>query len=399
MSNRFDRLYYRDAYLEKVTAIVTVCRENGTHYLIELSQTAFYPEGGGQPADTGWLAEARVLDVQEKDGCVVHTTDRPLAVGAEVEGRIDWQRRFVFMQQHTGEHILSGFICAAHNCDNVGFHIGSSETTMDFNCKLTAADLRAIETQANQIVFENRPVQVFYPDGNAQGDLKYRSKIELGDNVRVVSIENSDNCACSGLHVRSTGEIGLIKILSFQKYKGGVRISIACGSRALNDYRIKNDQANQIASQLSVKSTELDLGVERLQAEAAAQKARATRLHKALIEYKVQDAAADTGPLCVFEEDAAPEDLRQLCLRLVKDRSDVVAVFGAAPEPTDSEPQTGSQRWRYCLGSSVADMRALSKKLNAAFNGSGGGNERLAQGSLTGSRVDLETFISSTRFE
>ncbi len=427
--SRFDRLYYKDAYLEKFTAIVTACWQSeadieaeaetgneetgkgdaGSKYLIELSQTAFYPEGGGQPADTGWLAEARVFDVREQDDRVVHITDRPLLVGSEVKGQIDWQRRFVFMQQHSGEHILSGFICAAHKCDNVGFHIGSNETTMDFNCKLTAADLLQVETLANQVVFANRPVTVRYPGSigqttkeqaaNGQAPLEYRSKIELGEDVRVVSIEDADNCACCGLHVRATGEIGLIKIISSQNYKGGVRISIACGSRALEDYRLKNEQANLISSQLSVKSTELGLGVERLKAEAATHKARATRLHRALIEYKAQAAAELTGPLCLFEEDATPDDLRQFCLRLIKDRSDVVAVFAEVSQSSEkaagaTESQATETRWRYCVGSSVADMRVFSKKLNAAFNGSGGGNERLAQGTLTGSRTELETFIS-----
>lgn len=430
--SRFDRLYYKDAYLKKFTATVTACRQSEadieakaeaetgnnetgrndarTRYMVELSQTAFYPEGGGQPADTGWLAEARVIDVQEQGDRVVHFTDRPLLVGSEVEGQIDWQRRFVFMQQHSGEHILSGFICAAHKCDNVGFHIGSNETTMDFNCKLTAADLLQVETLANQVVFANRPVTVCYPDSNSQTateqvangqtPLAYRSKIELGEEVRVVSIEDADNCACCGLHVRATGEIGLIKIVSSQNYKGGVRISIACGSRALEDYRLKNDQANLVSSQLSVKSTELDLGVERLRAEAATYKARATRLHRALIEYKAQAAAELTGPLCLFEEDATPDDLRQLCLRLIKDRSDVVAVLAEVTQSSEApagatEAQITETRWRYCVGSSVADMRVFSKNLNAAFNGSGGGNERLAQGTLIGSRSELETFISA----
>lgn len=410
MVSSFERLYYEDSYCSRFSAIVTACVSEGDHYLVELDRTAFYPEGGGQPADTGTLDEANVLDVHERSGSVQHTTDRPLIVGTAVSGQIDWERRFTFMQQHSGEHILSGVLNQMKDCDNVGFHIGSVDTTLDFNLPLSEEELREAENRANQAVFENRPVLVCYPSPEARSQMAYRSKIELGDEVRVVTIPGSDACACCGIHVRTTGEIGLIKILSSQKYKGGTRLSIACGGRALADYALKTTQASTISTLLSVKSSELVEGVRRLQAEAAALKAKAAGLSRTLVEYRARALASQPGPLCLFEDDAAPDDLRALCLRLSEDREAVVAVFTTAEESSGKDASTGSattgntttadgssaRRWRYAVGSRSLDIRPFSKALNAALNGTGGGNARIAQGTLTASQSAIEDYIRNS---
>lgn len=399
MVSSFDRLYYEDSYGSSFSAVVTSCRADDSHYLVELDRTAFYPEGGGQPADTGHIDEATVLDVHERDGCILHTTDRPLAVGASVTGHIDWERRFQFMQQHSGEHILSGILRDMKGCENVGFHIGSTDTTIDFNQPLSEAELREAERRANQAVFENRPVLVSYPSPEVRGQMAYRSKIELGDDVRLVTIPGSDVCACCGTHVHTTGEIGLIKIQSSQKYKGGTRLSIVCGSRALADYTLKNDQANAISGLLSVKNSELTDGVIRLLAETAALKAKLAQLGRTLVDFKVQALASQPGPLCLFEDDAAPENLRSLCRQLSETRDTLVAVFSAAEESVASgidQPDTDNpRRWRYAIGSRQHDMRVFSKSMNSALSGNGGGNARIAQGTLTATRQAIEAYIQA----
>ena len=242
-----DKLYEEDAYLREFEAEVTGCVPAEGGWLVTLDRTAFYPEGGGQPADTGTLGGARVLDVHEQEGEILHTTDAPLPVGDRTAGAIDWEARFSRMQQHTGEHIVSGVIHRLFGLDNVGFHMGRDAVTIDLNGELTADDLTRVERLANEAVWENLPVGVEYPAPEALAALDYRSKKELTGRVRIVTVPGSDVCACCGTHVRRTGEIGVIKLLTSQRYKGGVRVWLLCGDRALTDYNEKNAQAYAVS--------------------------------------------------------------------------------------------------------------------------------------------------------
>ena len=229
-----EKLYYADPYQTTFTARVLGCEAGKGGYLVTLDRTAFYPEGGGQPADHGTLGGAAVTDVHEKDGVITHTCDHPLTVGDTVEGAIDWDRRFDHMQQHSGEHILSGLICAAHHCDNVGFHLGADTVTIDFNAALTEKDVQELERAANRYIWQDHPIAISFPSPAELEALDYRSKKELTGQVRIVSFPGADCCACCGTHVASSGQVGLLKILSCQKFRQGVRLEILSGRRALH---------------------------------------------------------------------------------------------------------------------------------------------------------------------
>ena len=264
-----NKLYYDSAYIKEFEAQVLSCQEGKKGWETTLSATAFYPEGGGQPADTGLLGNVRVTDVHEKDGQVIHYTDGPLPVGEMVRGVIDWDRRFQHMQEHSGEHLVSGLIHQRFGYDNVGFHMGTAEVTIDFNGPLEWADLMAIEEKANGMIWENLEISAVYPEKDELDAMEYRSKKELTGAVRIVSIPGGDICACCGTHVERTGEIGLVKFLSMIHYKGGVRISLLCGKRAVEDYERKRDQVQRISVLLSARPGEIARAVEKLKDEDA----------------------------------------------------------------------------------------------------------------------------------
>lgn len=258
------KLYETDAYLGEFTATVKTCISEAGICKVELDQTAFYPEGGGQPADCGTLGEARVLDVQETNGTIWHTVTEILEPGTEVVGKIDFDRRFSNMQNHTGEHIVSGIVAREYGCRNVGFHMGSEVVTVDFDSVLTEEQLFDVEMEANDAVLKNVPVTVSYPSKEELETIDYRSKKEIEGQVRLVTVEGYDCCACCGTHVSHTGEIRLIKILNVQHYKGGVRVSMLCGEPAFRDYMVKHSNIVGIAQLLSVKPEEAGDAVVRL---------------------------------------------------------------------------------------------------------------------------------------
>ena len=222
-----EKLFYQDSHIAEFEAEVLSCTAAGAGYEIELDRTAFFPEGGGQYADTGMLGGVRVTDVQERDGRVLHMTDGPLDAGMRVTGRIDWEERFMKMQQHSGEHIVSGLVHARFGYNNVGFHLGTEDCTMDFGGVLTDEQLMEIEREANRAVWKNLEIEALYPTEEELKKLQYRSKIEIEGQVRIIVIPGYDVCACCAPHVKRTGEIGLIKLNHMQHYKGGVRVTHA----------------------------------------------------------------------------------------------------------------------------------------------------------------------------
>ena len=228
------KLYYESAYTQDFTAVVASCEAVKNGFAVTLDRTAFYPEGGGQPADHGTLGGARVLDVHEKDGVVTHLCDRALSVGAEVSGRIDWARRFDHMQQHSGEHIISGLLCSTFHCDNVGFHMGADVVTIDYNAPITWEQALEVERRANAYIWADHPIRIWYPSAEELAALPYRSKKELTGAVRITEFPGADRCACCGTHVSSSGQVGLLKLLSCQKFRDGVRLELLCGQRALD---------------------------------------------------------------------------------------------------------------------------------------------------------------------
>lgn len=378
-----EKLFYQDSHRSTFTAIVQEVRPSGNGYEIILDRTAFFPEGGGQSSDTGSLGGVSVSDVQEIDGKIIHYTDGPLVEGTEVEGCIDWTERFSKMQQHTGEHIVSGLIHKIYGYHNVGFHLGTDSVTLDFNGVVPKEKLHEIEQLANEAVAKNLPVQVLYPTDEELSKISYRSKIEIEGQVRIVVIDGYDVCACCAPHVKQTGEIGLIKLVGMQNYKGGVRISMLCGFRALEDYYQKEKNNREIAVMLSAKEYETAVEVERLQEELAMKKAKIAELEQKFLEQKVETLDVSGEIVCLFEE-TDPVMTRELVNLLLKKGAKMAAVF------------SGNERegYRYVLGSRSLDVRKSGKLLNEAFHGRGGGKPEMVQGTVQGKREEIEAFLN-----
>ena len=386
-----EKLFYQDSHLAEFEAKVLSCmpvtpdilpgRSGG--YAAELDRTAFFPEGGGQYADTGVLGGVRVTDVQEKDGRILHLLERPLEPGSCVKGCIDWEERFMKMQQHSGEHIVSGLVHSTFGYDNVGFHLGSEDCTMDFNGELTKEQLVQIEQEANRAVWKNLEIQTLYPSKEELAGMEYRSKIEIEGQVRIIVVPGYDVCACCAPHVSHTGEIGLIKLTHVQRYKGGARVTMLCGGRALQDYETKQEQAGQISALLCAKENEIAEAVRHLRDEADSLKYELGEKEKKLIAAKAEMIPKDGGPVCVFTEDIAGDSMRLLMNLVLEAGHSVCAVFHG----------NDSEGYRYVIGSRTQNMRELVKEFNAAFNGRGGGKPEMVQGTARGCESEMRMWI------
>ena len=376
------KLYYEDVYKKEFTAKVLECRQGKKGYEVILDQTAFYPEGGGQPGDTGSLGEAAVTDVHEKNRELIHYTDRALEPATEVQGQINWARRFDLMQQHSGEHIVSGLVHEAFGYDNVGFHMGSDVITIDFSGMLDEAQMAEIEAKANQIIWENQEVEIFYPSEEELKELEYRSKKELSGWVRIVRFPGADTCACCGTHVTRTGEIGMVKLLSVVKFREGVRMEMISGRRVLDYLNMVNEQNRQISVKLSAKMDKTAQAVARLQDENFALKGRVHSLEENFIVNEAAKWNDCENPL-LFEngmEAGSVQKLADAVLQVCKGRC---AVF--------SRNADGS--YKYAMGEKDGDLRQFTKDMNAALNGRGGGKPFFVQGSVQASEKEIRAFF------
>ena len=370
-----EKLYYKDSHCFEFTAMVLDCRETARGPALILDRTAFFPEGGGQLADTGSLGAVKVLDVHEKEGEILHYCDGPLMPGERVEGRLDAEQRLVRMQNHSGEHVVSGLAHKLFGCENVGFHMGEDFVTIDFDRELSREQLMEIETLANRAVREDLPVSCTFPEPEALKSLEYRSKLELTENVRIVEIPGVDRCACCAPHVERTGEIGLIKVLDWERHRGGLRLSLACGMLALRDYRVKQENISAISQALSSKRHETAAAVERLLQEQQKSKERIAALSLELARYMAEDREETEGNICVFDSVLDEVALRELVNLLMEKCRGIAAAF------------SGDDRrgYRYIMGSRELDMRSLAKELNSLIEGRGGGKARMIQGSASAS--------------
>lgn len=378
-----EKLYDLDSHLRTFTATVRHCEPAEDGFRVVLNRTAFFPEGGGQPADTGTLGGATVLDVQEERGEIVHKTDRPLEIGAQVLGEIDWPQRFRRMQGHSGEHIISGIVHRDFGYDNVGFHLGDHAITMDYNGELTWEQLMEIERLANEAVWRNVPVQAEYPTQEALASLEYRSKLDLLENVRIVTVKGYDVCACCAPHVSFTGEIGAIKIVDSMRHRGGVRLTILCGSDAQTDYRRKHDRIADISAMLSARQRDVVPAVERLQNEISALKQTISDLNQKLNAQRLQALPETSGNLCIVDEFDDAVAMRELVNAGMQRACGVCAAFSGTDD-------TG---YRYIIGSLHTDLRARAKEINTALSGKGGGQPAMIQGSCTAPRTVIEAFF------
>lgn len=377
-----EKLYEQDAHLARFSARVLSCDETKHGYEVVLDRTAFYPEGGGQPGDTGTIAGIPVTDTHASDGMVRHYCAAPLAVGAEVEGEIDWQRRFDLMQQHSGEHIVSGLVHKQFGYDNVGFHMGAEMITIDFSGPISMEALREIESAANEAVRRNLPVQIDYPDEAALSQIPYRSKKELTGQVRIVTIPGVDICACCGTHVRATGEIGLIRIFSAEKFHAGVRVQMLCGRRAFAYETALLEQNRRISALLSARPGETAEAVERTLEELSAMKLHAAQLEDRLFAEKAALLAGARNAL-VFEEGLSPDGVRRLADAVMRKTTGLVAVFSGSDT-------TG---YHYAVCQQNGALREFTQRLNEALHGRGGGKPFFVQGSVRSRRCEIEAFF------
>lgn len=377
-----ERLYEEDPFLTTFDAVVESCVMGKKGYDVILDRTAFYPEGGGQPYDVGTLGPVRVLEVHNREGRVVHTCDGPLDEGSRVAGEIDWARRFDLMQQHSGEHIVSGLAHARWGCDNVGFHMGAEFITIDLNILLSPEQLQELEAAANRYVWENRPVEITYPSPEELEQLDYRSKKELTGQVRIVTFPGADCCACCGTHVRSAGQVGLVKLLSAEKFREGVRIELVCGGRALRYLNGILAQNSRVSHLLSAKVMETGGAVERLLEENNALKARCAAMEDARFALLAQEYRGK-GDVVLFEDGLSPDGLRRLCDGVLHTCTGRCACFSGSE----------SEGYKYAIGQKGGDLRGLVKEMNQALNGRGGGKPDFVQGSVRASSDQIKAFF------
>ena len=389
------RLFDQNSHLYTFTASVLSAEAGKTPDTLSvvLDATAFFPEGGGQYPDKGVLAGCPVTDVQEKNGVITHTVSlshlhgepHPFAVGATVTGELDAPTRFARMQNHSGEHIISGIVHRLYGYKNVGFHLGDGDVTLDFNGVLTRAQLDAIEEEANAIVAANLPVKAYYPDPAELSTLTYRAKLDLTEGVRIVRIGTQESpkdlCACCAPHVDYTGEIGLIKLLDFIHYKGGVRIHMLCGSWALADYRRRYTAVASMAAAMSVKQEEVTVGFDRLRAEVEEKKQTISALRAKLEAHTLAAITPTEGSLCLFDEGMDALEMRRLLNAAAGKCGRLCGVFSGNDE----------SGYRYVIGRGDAsiDLKKMVKEINTALSAKGGGSSEMLQGSCTATRAEI----------
>lgn len=427
-----EKLYDIDSYIWEFEATVLSCEEREGGYAVVLDRTAFFPEGGGQGADLGTLELVNeregageesgasfgsgpstnfesgtnvdgesstnfesgtiVLDVKEKDGVIYHFVDKPLAVGAKIVGKLDTGRRFRHMQNHSGEHIISGIVHNMYGYENVGFHLGSSDTTLDFDGELTAEQIDEIEWLANEAVAKNLKFICSYPEKEALDSMEYRSKLELSGEVRIVEIEGLDRCACCAPHVKVSGEIGLIRITEFMRYKGGMRLHILCGFDALLGYRHESAELRAISNLLSLKRGEIAVGVEKLFTDLHASRAEAAALRRSLVAAELKNAelsgaVSEDGKLLFFVDGFSPDELRGLINGGLLLTDKLCAAFSG----------NDADGYKYIIGSKQLPLRSMAKEINAALGGKGGGSDLMIQGSYAAKREEIEAYFDTLK--
>lgn len=368
-----NELFYRDEYAREFDAEVISCQKGKKGYEVALSDTAFYPEGGGQPADRGTLGQVNVLDVKRRNGEILHITDAPLEPGMTVHGVLDWERRFDHMQQHSGEHILSGVVHAQFGYDNVGFHMNDEVVTVDFNGPITWEEAMELEDKVNAYIWTDAESRELYPSEEELKAMDYRSKIELKGKVRLVEYPGADLCACCGTHVAHTGEIGLMKILSVSRHKDCVRMEMLFGGRAMKDYDRKHLLNTEFSCRLSSKPYETGEALQRVLDEMNAMKFRMQAMNERY--YAMRATSIPVGEPVIFfnEPGMSMVEIRKFCDYLISTGKVKIAMIIS---PKDKESVN------YVMGSADLNMRDVGKLLNEELHGRGGGRPEMVQGSF-----------------
>lgn len=385
-----EKLFDTDSYITEFECKVTNLYTKDGFLCLILDRTAFFPEGGGQTCDKGWLNSVNVENVQNIGGKIIHFVEnseenvKMFTVGSVLSGKIDFEKRFSDMQQHTGEHIFSGIVHSLYGYNNVGFHLGTELVTLDFDGELKEDDICKVENLVNKAVWDNLEIRVLFPSDEELSSIDYRSKIEIEGQTRIVEIPGVDVCACCAPHVKFTGEVGIIEVVNFERYKGGTRVSILCGERALRDIRHKLNENRRISVLTKAKQSDTATAVERLLEENEKLKYEINGLNRRFLEGEAEKIQP-TDKIVIFDSRLKDKLLSDFTLSLMEKASEFVACF--CPD---------GDVIKYCIASKTTDLRALCKELNTAFSGRGGGRPEIVQGSLTDATVEeVRAFIEA----
>lgn len=389
--NKTEELYYKSAYIKEFDAVVTLCekaegKSNVGKYEIILDKTAFFPEQGGQSSDLGLFSwdgnEAKISHVSiDKQGVIRHISDTEIPVGTKVHGCIDWAHRFSNMQQHTGEHIFSGIVHSEFGYDNVGFHLSDSEVTMDYNGVLDKEDIKKLELLVNQAIWANVAVICEFPEPDRLSSMEYRSKKELTGDVRIVTIEGYDSCACCAPHVERTGEIGLLKVVGLQNYKGGVRVNILCGKRALEYIEKEHEIVSELSGKLTTSADNVIASVMKNFDETAALKAELADCRAKLIEYDLKEIDPALSNVFLVKEAGIDQNVIRRTVNLLAEKHPgYCGVF--------SGDKTKGYRFIIASGTDKKDASAMAKTLREKYGAKCGGNAAMIQGSINTDSID-----------
>ena len=383
---RTEKLYESntDGYIYEFDATVLSCAPDGELFLIELDKTAFFPEGGGQSADEGHLGGQTVRDVQISDGSILHSVGAPIEVGTKVHGAIDKDLRFARMQNHSGEHIVSGIIHRLYGAENVGFHMSRGEMTVDTSAPLTDDMIKEVELEANRAVWENREIRCFYPSKDQLDQIEYRSKTELSGDVRIVEIDGIDKCACCAPHVRYTGEIGSIHVKEHIKYKKGTRLTLVCGGWAHRDYLSLSETAARLSRRLSAPPEEIFDAFMKKEELLSEKLSEIRELREKLLSLRLSSLTPTEGSICIFEKGCDTGMLRKLVNEGVRLTGKYFAAF--------SEREGGG--YSYVIGAAEGDLSSLAKQMSAELGGRGGGKGPMITGYVESDEEKIRNYFA-----
>lgn len=373
-------LYDDDSFATEFTASVVSCEEAQDGYRIVLDQTLFFPEQGGQTSDVGKLGQVNVTDVQIENDVIYHLCDAPINLGQKVVGTIDWEHRFGNMQQHTGEHIFTGLAHNLYGADNVGFHLSDNTVTLDLNIELDEKQIRLIERTGNQVIAKDLPVKAYYPDEATLAATEYRSKKEIEGAVRLVEIGDVDICACCAPHVKSTGQVGMLKVVSFGKYKGGTRVYILCGLRALEDYNRRMDLLAKSYQQLNCPEENLPERIAGILEDNKQLKYKISQIKADILMNQIARYPSELSDVTIFTEDLDAKNMRDGVNALVERHEGLCAIFSG-------DDETG---YNFVIGSKTRDCGAIAVGLRELLGAKGGGSKQMAQGSIQATRSAIE---------
>jgi len=381
-----EKIFYSDPHITEFTACVLSCEASKDGFLVELDRSAFFPEEGGQGADTGFINDLPVKHVSIKKDVLYHLLPAALEVGSRVTGRVNYEQRFDYMQQHSGEHILSGLAHSLYGCTNVGFHLGATETTLDFDKPLSPEELAVLEAKANEAILKNLPISCSFPEPEVLKTLDYRSKLDLTENVRIVEIPGIDICACCAPHVDSTGQICLLKIVKREAWKGGVRLTIYCGKRALKNYSESLQILDSLTKLTSAAAANLPATVQKIKDEAACLKAANNNLEAELLSLKIAAYAPEdlTAPLLYFGAPVDSRTVRNTLNEIYQKREGLCGIFTGSDE----------NGYNFILARSTGGLSELMQSLRKDLSAKCGGDDKMLQGNINLCKEEIIKYLS-----